>query len=53
MHDNAVLKIGMTSPLHPTTAFNVLSEEEKKRVSDHIKAAEPSYESVIKAVGAK
>jgi len=32
MHDNAVLKIGMTSPLHPTTAFNVLSEEEKKRV---------------------
>ncbi len=30
-----------------------LSEEDRQRVSQHIKAAEPSYESVISAVAAK
>ena len=35
------------------TVLPSLTEEEKKRVSDHIKAAEPSYESVIQAVQAK
>src|ERR1700722_15532681 len=30
-----------------------LTEEERQRVSEHIKAAEPSYESVITAVAAK
>jgi hypothetical protein len=35
------------------TVLPSLTEEEKKRVSDHIKSAEPSYESVIKAVEAK
>jgi hypothetical protein len=35
------------------TVLPSLTEEEKKRVADHIKAAEPSYESVIQAVQAK
>jgi hypothetical protein len=35
------------------TVLPSLTEEEKKRVSDHIKAAEPSYESVIQAVQGK
>jgi hypothetical protein len=35
------------------TVLPSLTDEEKKRVADHIKAAEPSYESVIKAVEAK
>jgi hypothetical protein len=35
------------------TVVPSLTEEERKRVSDHIKAAEPSYESVIQAVQAK
>jgi hypothetical protein len=35
------------------TVLPSLTEEERKRVSDHIKAAEPSYESVIQAVQAK
>ncbi len=30
-----------------------LSEEDRQRVSQHIKASEPSYESVISAVAAK
>jgi hypothetical protein len=30
-----------------------LTEDERQRVSDHIKAAEPSYESVITAVASK
>jgi len=30
-----------------------LTEEERKRVSEHIKQAEPSYESVITAVAGK
>jgi hypothetical protein len=35
------------------TVLPSLTDEEKKRVADHIKNAEPSYESVIKAVQAK
>jgi hypothetical protein len=35
------------------TVLPSLTEEERKRVSDHIKTAEPSYESVIKAVESK
>ncbi len=35
------------------TVLPSLTEDERKRVSDHIKAAEPSYESVIQAVQAK
>jgi hypothetical protein len=35
------------------TVLPSLTEEERKRISDHIKAAEPSYESVISAVQAK
>jgi hypothetical protein len=30
-----------------------LTEEERQRVSDHIKRAEPSYDSVIAAVASK
>jgi hypothetical protein len=30
-----------------------LTEDERQRVSDHIKSAEPSYESVISAVASK
>jgi hypothetical protein len=30
-----------------------LTEEERKRVSDHIKHAEPSYDSVVAAVSGK
>jgi hypothetical protein len=30
-----------------------LTEEERQRVSDHIKSSEPSYESVISAVASK
>ena len=30
-----------------------LTEEERKRVSDHIKAADPSYESVVKSLEGK
>jgi hypothetical protein len=35
------------------TVLPSLTEEERKRVSDHIKAAEPSYESVIQALAKK
>jgi hypothetical protein len=35
------------------TVLPFLTEEERKRVADHIKSAEPSYESVIQAVTAK
>lgn len=35
------------------TVLPQLTDEEKKRVSDHIKASEPSYESVIQAVQGK
>ena len=35
------------------TVLPSLTDEEKKRVADHIKTAEPSYESVIQAVQAK
>ena len=35
------------------TVLPSLTDEEKKRVADHIKDAEPSYESVIQAVQAK
>jgi hypothetical protein len=35
------------------TVLPSLTDEERKRVSDHIKTAEPSYESVIQAVQAK
>ncbi len=35
------------------TVLPSLTDEEKKRVADHIKNAEPSYESVIQAVQAK
>jgi hypothetical protein len=35
------------------TVLPSLTEEERKRVSDHIKAAEPSYESVIQALQTK
>jgi hypothetical protein len=30
-----------------------LTEEERQRVADHIRASEPSYESVISAVASK
>ena len=30
-----------------------LTEEERKRVADHIKAADPSYESVVKSLEGK
>jgi hypothetical protein len=35
------------------TVLPSLTDEERQRVSEHIKAAEPSYESVILAVQAK
>lgn len=35
------------------TVLPSLTEEERKRVADHIKNAEPSYESVIQAVQPK
>jgi hypothetical protein len=35
------------------TVLPSLTEEERQRVSDHIKAADPSYESVIQAVQGK
>jgi hypothetical protein len=35
------------------TVLPSLTEEERKRVADHIKSAEPSYESVIQAVTSK
>jgi hypothetical protein len=35
------------------TVLPSLTEEERKRVSEHIKAADPSYESVIHAVQGK
>jgi hypothetical protein len=35
------------------TVLPSLTEEERKRVSDHIKAADPSYESVILALQGK
>jgi hypothetical protein len=35
------------------TVLPSLTDEEKKRVAEHIKNAEPSYESVIKAVQSK
>jgi hypothetical protein len=31
----------------------VLSDEEKARVTEHIRQSEPSYESVLAALGAK
>ncbi|MGA1982866.1 MAG: hypothetical protein ABSG84_10345 [Acidobacteriaceae bacterium] len=35
------------------TVLPSLTEDERKRVADHIKAADPSYESVIQAVQGK
>ena len=35
------------------TVLPSLTEEEKQRVAGHIKAAEPSYESVIQALQTK
>jgi hypothetical protein len=35
------------------TVLPSLTDEERKRVSDHIKAADPSYDSVIQAMQAK
>ena len=35
------------------TVLPSLTEEERKRVADHIKAADPSYEAVIQAVQGK
>ncbi len=35
------------------TVLPSLTEEERKRVSDHIKSADPSYESVVSAVQGK
>jgi hypothetical protein len=35
------------------TVLPSLTDEERKRVADHIKSAEPSYESVIQAVTSK
>jgi len=35
------------------TVLPSLTEEERKRVAEHIKAADPSYESVIQAVQGK
>jgi hypothetical protein len=35
------------------TVLPSLTEEERQRVSDHIKTADPSYDSVVAAVAAK
>ncbi len=35
------------------TVLPSLTEEERQRVSDHIKTAEPSYESVVTAMAGK
>jgi hypothetical protein len=35
------------------TVLPSLTDEERKRVSDHIKAADPSYDSVVQAVQGK
>jgi len=35
------------------TVLPSLTDEERKRVSEHIKAADPSYDSVIQAMQAK
>jgi hypothetical protein len=35
------------------TVLPSLTDEERKRVADHIKAADPSYEAVVQAVQAK
>ncbi len=35
------------------TVLPSLTDEERQRVADHIKQAEPSYESVVTAVAAK
>lgn len=35
------------------TVLPSLTEDERQRVADHIKAADPSYESVIQAVQGK
>jgi len=35
------------------TVLPSLTDEERERVADHIKHAEPSYESVVQAVQAK
>ncbi len=35
------------------TTMPSLSDEERQRVADHIKSADPSYESVITALSAK
>lgn len=35
------------------TVLPQLTEEERKRVADHIKAADPSYDAVIQAVQGK
>lgn len=35
------------------TVLPSLTEEERKRVADHIKSAEPSYDSVIQALTSK
>ncbi|SNS79891.1 hypothetical protein SAMN05421770_102374 [Granulicella rosea] len=35
------------------TTMPSLSEEERQRVAEHIKSADPSYESVITALSAK
>ena len=35
------------------TVLPSLTEEERQRVSDHIKAADPSYDSVVQAVQGK
>ena len=35
------------------TVLPSLTDEERQRVADHIKAAEPSYESVVTAVSTK
>lgn len=32
------------------TVLPQLSDEERKRIAEHIKASEPSYDSVIKAI---
>jgi hypothetical protein len=35
------------------TVLPSLTDEERQRVSEHIKGAEPSYESVVTAVASK
>jgi hypothetical protein len=35
------------------TVLPSLTDEERERVSEHIKGAEPSYENVVQAVQAK